>query len=475
MFFTKIIFLKAARLLLFIGLVVAVGCQQAPLELDPVPSLSNPAPQDQPADSPSESPDSQSEASSADSENDDSTAVPENVEEENQEDEPTLASGRIAYIDLEGGLFTINPDGSEERQLSEDGSFFRFPAWSPTNNDIAVIGFSEEGSGVFVFNDSEAAENRSIYENETNSPIYLYWHPQGEQVSFITPSEDEGGLALHLVAADGSGDDAILATGQPFYWQWLKNNRQALIHAGGDRLSFLDMEGNESETGLGMDGFFQAPAISHTNRFFAYQEADSDGRTLQIKDIVEDDVIHQQPHKGILTMAWHPHALQLAYVSPPDDNVFIGPLISYDVSSGDSTTLVPHNVLTFFWSPDGRYIAFLTPDELSRQTDNPAVKTKRSRLNSQGRSTLAIGYVDVENGTVHYIADFIPTSLFVRQFIPFFDQYALSHRIWSPDSQFVVLPVFDQERDRPVIQVFALDGRPPFVIGDGVSAFWSHQ
>lgn len=472
MLFPKRFFPAAVWLIFLVGLVLAVSCQQAPLKLDPVPSFSDGTAADQIETAATETDETEAESNQS---GDAAAEEAPQGEDEAKLQEPAVATGRIAYITLEGELSTVNPDGSEERVLSEDGGFYRFPAWSPTTNDIAVIGFSEEGSGVFVFNDSESARTTSIFEDKSNSPIYLYWHPEGNQVSFIVPTEEDGGLALHLVPSDGSDGGLILATGQPFYWQWLKNNRQALIHAGADRLSFLDMEGNESETGLGEDGFFQAPAISHTNRFFAYQEVNADGRMLQIKDIIEDEVVYEQPHKGILTMAWHPQALQLVYVTPPRDNVFVGPLISYDVTSQISKTLVPHNVLTFFWSPDGRYIAFLTPDELSRQTDAPSSRTKRSDLGAQERPTLALGYVDVQTGTIHYIADFVPTSLFVRQFIPFFDQYALSHRIWSPDGQFIVLPVLDQDKDRPVIQVFGIDGRPPLVIGEGVSAFWSHQ
>lgn len=39
---------------------------------------------------------------------------------------------RIAYIDLEGRLFTVAPDGTDARLLSESNRVFQFPAWSPT-------------------------------------------------------------------------------------------------------------------------------------------------------------------------------------------------------------------------------------------------------------------------------------------------------------------------------------------------------
>ena len=40
-------------------------------------------------------------------------------------------------------------------------------------------------------------------------------------------------------------------------------------------------------------------------------------------------------------------------------------------------------------------------------------------------------------------------DLFVNQVLPYFDQYALSHRFWSPDSRSLVLPIVgDQDVTR---------------------------
>ncbi|MDJ0757072.1 MAG: hypothetical protein QNJ45_26305 [Ardenticatenaceae bacterium] len=466
-----------ALLIAVLFLLTAAACQQATMDLDPVPTFPA-ASSETVADDQSTSADPPvTPAAPAEEGSPDQPAEAESASEPEIEGEesPARATGRIAYINLDGQLATVNPDGSDTRLLTGEGEFYQFPAWSPAGDQIAVIGFSEGGSGVFVFDDVAEAEATTIYEDDEKAPIYLYWFPDGSQVSFIAPSAETADLSLYLVPADGSSVGSVLTTGQPLYWQWMGNNRQAMVHVDNDRLSFLDVEGNESSTGLGRNGAFQAPAISWTNRYFAYQQVGSDGRMLEIKDVVEDEVIFESPHDGILTMSWSPELLKLAYVDPPERAGFVGPLVLFDVDTREAQTIVPHNVLTFFWSPDGRYIAFLTPDELSRQTNTPNNNLNRIRSASQERPTLALGVVDVENGIVNYISDFVPTGLFIRQFIPFFDQYALSHRIWSPDSQFIVLPVVSEEDDRPVIRVFGVEGQTPVTIGDGVSAFWSHQ
>ena len=44
--------------------------------------------------------------------------------------EPT-ASNRIAYVSNDFQIFTINPDGSDERQITSQGGMYSWPGWSP--------------------------------------------------------------------------------------------------------------------------------------------------------------------------------------------------------------------------------------------------------------------------------------------------------------------------------------------------------
>jgi TolB protein len=61
---------------------------------------------------------------------------------------------------------------------------------------------------------------------------------------------------------------------------------------------------------------------------------------------------------------------------------------------------------------------------------------------------------------------------FVDQILPYFDQYALSHRVWAPDSASIVLPLVDAT-GRTQIVVVPADGTDSRTIAHGESAFWS--
>ena len=92
-----------------------------------------------------------------------------------------------------------------------------------------------------------------------------------------------------------------------------------------------------------------------------------------------------------------------------------------------------------------------------------------AQQNVQNRLFLDLYVIDVETRSERLVSSFVPTPQFVQQFLPFFDQYALSHRIWSPDSDALVLPVVTD--NLPQVAVFDLDGNvTPIAPGD--MPFW---
>lgn len=381
------------------------------------------------------------------------------------------AIGRIALITPSGDLATVNPDGSEERILAQDQGFFQFPAWSPTSNDIAVIGGGRGDTGnVYVVNDTADSELLSIY-NATN-PIYLYWSPDGQRVGFI--ARHPRGLALHVAPANGEQSSDILSTGQPLYWQWLADAEQILTHAGRDALAYVDGAGNAEDLALGQAGLFQAPARSADGRYLAYSDEDAEENlAIFVRDIANQETTFTQPHTGILAMSWSPTAAQLAYTNPVENRlVFFGPLHLFDAATGVSQVLVTERVLAFFWSPDGRSIAYIT---LVGEENQQAKAGGAAKLATQRASDvyLTLKVLDVASGGIRPLHTFQPGLLFLSQFMPFFDQYALSHRIWSPDSAYVVLPTVVDGADE--IVVIPVDGRAPLTIAQGLSAFWSQE
>lgn len=394
--------------------------------------------------------------------------------------EPASAGiNRIVFVDPDGRLNTVAPDGSDLRLVTGEGTRYQFPAWSPDGSRIAAVGNNGEQGLLAVLPDQQAAQVVDVYRSASRSPFYLYWSPDGQQVSFL--ANDPGGIALHLAPADGSAESRVLATGQPFYWDWADAADRMLIHTGGAgdgaRLAVIDTEGTAVADGLASPGLFQAPGISASGRYVAYAEAGDELRVVVVDE--EGEGRTEVPHRGLVAMSWSPAGDQLAFTSPERAQVsFVGPLRWLDAGTGEVRTLVRDPVITFFWSPDGRHIAYLTPETGSGgpQAGRPSglARSMPASADFQAQASLALRLwvVDVGSGEQKLLASFEPTPVFLAQFIPYFDQYALSHRLWSPASDALVLPMLERN-GRQGIYVVAIDGTQRQRVADGSMAFWS--
>ena len=392
-----------------------------------------------------------------------------------------VSSGRIAFVDPDGRIGTVAPDGAADaRLLSGAGWRYQFPAWSPDGRQIAAIGSNGEQGAVRVFSDEPAAKETEVYGSRTQSPFYLYWSPDGRQVSFLANARR--GIGLWLAPADGQAEARQLASGQPFYWDWAADSTQLLVHSGtlGDdaRLGFIDTNGDASGDSIAEPGLFQAPGLSSDGRFLAF--AGVQDRDLRV--VVEDRQTGERKsaeHTGLVALSWSPTENLLAFTSPrAAQAAFIGPLRLLDATTGEAQVLVNDAVAGFFWSPDGRSIAYLTLESgstspgASRPSGLAAVAGSRNLQQDHPDIRLKLWVVDVADGKQRLLTSFKPTGLFITQFLPFFDQYALSHRIWSPAGDAIVLPLVEAS-GREAVYVVPTDGRALQRLVDGSMAFWS--
>src|SRR5207247_9119032 len=79
--------------------------------------------------------------------------------------------------------------------------------------------------------------------------------------------------------------------------------------------------------------------------------------------------------------------------------------------------------------------------------------------------------VDVPSAKIRSDAVVEPGQLYVDQFLTYFDQYARSHRVWSPDSTSLLVPVIDADGTTRITILFANADAPESI--DGVSGLWS--
>jgi len=397
-------------------------------------------------------------------------------------EDDTGAIDRIVYVTTDHQVATIAPDGSGGKLLTNQRQRFEFPAWSPDGSLVATIG----GDRVYVLQDvdeSQSNENlAAIYDNAEQSPFYLYWSPDSTQVSFLTNHPE--GIALHLAGTGGGkANERLLAIGQPFYWDWTPGGEQILIHAGlsgaDARLALLDIVGSGGEEEIAQPGSFQAPGYSVSGRFRAFAGLDVDGNSELVVQDEDGSTTLAEPHLGQMAMSWSPSKDQLAFTSP-SLGAFAsnGPIRLFDPLTGKIRTLVQENVLAFFWSPNGQVIAYLTLPGSNDGNIQVSYRPNQDRFESpkriqEGQGSIDLWVVNVESGYQRRLSFHVPSPTFAHQFLPFFDQYALSHSLWSPTSDALVIPMIE-DGDSLIVIVSALDGSQQ-TLASGEIGFWSYQ
>lgn len=389
--------------------------------------------------------------------------------------DPAHAVNRIVFVNPDGQIETIAPDGSDRRQISEGAVRFQFPTWSPTGEYVAAIG----GSAVYRLVDSVVTDQEELYASRRASPFYLYWSPDGRYLSFL--ANHAQGISLNLVGVSGESESRLLQVGSPLYWDWTADSSQILMHtgfAGEDaRLALFDINAGRSGPNVAAPGLFQAPDISGNGRYWAFAELDENGSSWLVAADSQTGAVQRQRHAGLVALGWSPAADQLAFISTGAERMnFTGPLRLMDAATGEVRLISREPVAAFFWSPDGRYLATITSIEglegdIAR--GNGRRHVSKSTRQQHPDILLNLALIDVATGEKNHLTTFQPTLTFITQFLPFFDQYALSHRLWSPDSRALVLPV--QEDGGEYVKVIPIDGSPPQQLAEGDMPFWSQQ
>ena len=416
---------------------------------------------------------------------------------------PTTTTNRIAFIDPAGQLGTVAPDGGDLRMMTSGGRVFQFPAWAADNKAIAVIGSAEHDAGIYVVpaqNALSASTIHQVYRSHTQPPIYLSWSPDKRIISFLAIHPIRR-LALYLTSSSGllpvTHNSKPVITGQPCFWQWQPDSRGFLVHVelGREqaRLALVQLADGPSQIAEAMvtdlsvrPGHFQAPGLSWDGRYWAYAEKQRglDESRLIVESRAGKKIVVD--YRGIAALTWSPTATQLAFIHPtPAAQHIYGPIHLWDAVSGEVQPLTEENTLAFFWSPDGQKIAYLTLDTQAQRSPvvtpsfmtngrfigrwpflDPALEQEKNEA-----LRLVLHVVDIPRGRSQTIAVFEPWTLFVNQFLPFFDQYALSHRIWSPASDALVIPMVKDNQVQ--IYVVPIDGGPAKPIAEGMMATWS--
>jgi TolB protein len=373
---------------------------------------------------------------------------------------------RLLVQGLDGNIYTMRPDGSQVIALTREASAtrqFMQPTWSPMGDeivytDILVQEGALENSVVIAMHDgSERTEYAAPY-----APFYYSWSPDGQRLAYLSNwmTLNEPSIALRLLdrASDAPEEIRTLAEGQPLYFSWSPDGLEMITHIDGERIEVQHVDGNRRAV-LSPDVIpspaFPAPQWSDDGSRLLYAITSPTGHQLVAANAGGEIVQEITDFEEQISFGLSPDGERVAYVLTPNDVAFagFGPLYVTELETNRTRELSAAPVMAFFWSPDGQKLAYLAVE--------------------QRGETIRLRWLVWDGSRSTPYAWVLPTRIFLERYLTFFDQYARSMSIWSPDSSAFVYAATD-EANRTGIWVQRLEeGAEAHYVARGVFASWS--
>ena len=355
---------------------------------------------------------------------------------------PHPAVNRIAVVGADARIRTYAPDGSDARDISPENGFFTWPAWSPDGERIAYSAIITDANGgggppsiALMEYRRKSDETRAIHRPPpgfagllANGVVhYPIWSPDSSRLAFVAVTRERG-LSLYLHDADSPPDAEprfVLDDG-PLWTVWSPDSSRLLIHRGADHFA-VDAQGGAARALPIRSDAYRVPAWKPpTSAAPTMMARLSDARyAIRAFALTADGgldsgetIAQVSPNAAF---AWSPDGARLAISDGARPILYRGaPMLVYgSLTALDAATLTPTaraagNLMAYFWSPDGSKIAYV---EIA-----------------DARGNLRWRLLDAASGESYDLAEFMPSADQLTMF-QFFDQYAYSHSLWSPDSR----------------------------------------
>ena len=342
---------------------------------------------------------------------------------------------RFAYVTNDSSLYSCALDESgataDARCILDcvtEGRVFSWPCWAPAGDGLVVsaTGRGEGGAGVELWHVTHAdGVARTIHAQEepgaeliaAGLAHYPYWSPGGRALTLVAHSGS--GLALSIVDAAGQIPARTLVEGAPIFSNWAGDGRALVVHRGAE-LTLFDLAGSESTPRnlLQTRATFRAPAWTLDGSAVIYAAPRAGGGNVLWRverSSEERDAIMEL--QGAVALVRDPSSNRLLATTIDAGDSEPQRLELLDTDAGTQRTLERGPISAAFWAPDGAAAYFFEPI-----VGSAALSLFRRELQGEGRRLLA---------------RFQPSREFAT-LIAFYDQFALSHAIVSPDGRWVM-------------------------------------
>jgi TolB protein len=376
---------------------------------------------------------------------------------------PIPGSGLLLVSQADSSIFVIDRDGADRVDLvvEDSGLVAIQPTWSPDGRRVVwteVDHMSEVPEASIV---TAGAAGTNVQRTKAPvAPFYYFWDPSGDTIALLGGSAG-GNVGLWLL----DGGVRLLGEAQPYYFAWAPDGQTLLTHTNLDTVETLTVDGRPT-TLERTTARFQAPQWSADGTRLVYATGapppvggvragafQANPQRIVVAD-ADGSIVHRvDTFVGVATFELSPDGTRIAHSDTLDRTTFnFGPLIVTDVESDRPTTVSEDPVLAYQWSPNGESLLYLTTVS---GADHPGFRWA------------------VWNGeNSRFFQPVTLTTTFANSYLPFWDQYSRSHRLWAPDGSAFAYSALNAEAD-PTIWVQDLAESAPREVAAGDVVFWS--
>ena len=352
---------------------------------------------------------------------------------------PVYSVNLIAVVGLDAQIRSFRPDGSGEQLISTQDGHFTWPTWAPDGQSMVFSGVVGNAAGepvVTLFNYGwDEAEPQPLYEGQPGFAgllaegvvHYPLWSPDSTKLAFVAVTERHG-LTLFIDDVHTARAPEFVLDSGPLWMSWSSDSSRLAVHRSREHfLVSFDDEVRLQQIKLNSVSYrvpAWRPNLGELTLSSVVQSSEFGLYSGQVTDtglVLPTPIAEVGPDSAFL---WSPGGAHLAVADEAQPVRFGNSvLLIYrnlrvlDSAAYGEVVALQDNVIACFWSPDGSKLA------VAVLADN--------------RGGLRWRLLDVATGSTTDLVDFTPSRDQLTMF-QFFDQYAYSHQLWSPDSRFLL-------------------------------------
>ena len=209
-------------------------------------------------------------------------------------------TAKIAFTSNRDGnpeIYIMNPDGSEQTNLTQHNAVDYSPAWSPTGEQILFVSDRHGTRDLYLMN-SDGTNVRKVF-NKLVGRQHPTWSPDGKQFAYHRFNK----LVIYIASSDGKNDKK-LTNGLWPVWSpdgteiaFVADEKFAIIadrvlQVENSKIQIINLQTNVEETLLPEEKLMLGPAWSPNGTKIAFSWVNPDALPIAGKDIGDTEAIY---------------------------------------------------------------------------------------------------------------------------------------------------------------------------------------